>query len=224
MFKRVIVAAAVLTSCPALVFSQDISFLFGGSLPEAGGGPATNSLLLGDSVSSGSVNIYSRAGLRFHAADLNFFSSDIGVARITGGEAFNPGLGSFGAFRWDGAELTTDTNASSGNFFAVSASGNGIGNPVFFPILPPFGDPLFDSTVGPNGSFLLARVDYDIVGTGTAEFSVELGTQGILELPDIVLNPSFGSATLNVTGIPEPASATVLMMGFVAAVARRKRV
>lgn len=223
MFKSVMIAAAILISCPALVFSQDISFLFGGSLPEAGGGPATNSLFFDGTVSSGSVNIYSRFGLRFDAADLNFSISDTSVAQITGGEAFNPPFNEgFGPFRFDDAVLTTDANGSSGNFFAAAVIGSvGVGNNPVQPIFFPLGDPLFDPTVGPEGSFLLARVDYDIVGAGTAEFSLELGAQGVLELPDVALNPTFGSATL--TSVPEPSSSIALMVGCVAMIARRKK-
>ena len=49
MFKKVLVAAAVLLACPAFVFAQgEINFLFGGSVAAAGGTPGTNSLLVED--------------------------------------------------------------------------------------------------------------------------------------------------------------------------------
>ena len=229
MFKRVIITAAILVSCPALVFSQDIFFLFGGSLPEAGGGPATDSLFFDDTVSSGSVNIYTSSDFNFDAADLNFFSSDTSVAQITGGEVFNPmvmfgGIGGdvgnvFFGPRFDSAVITAGAGGASANLFAVSVLR--ISGATIF--LPP-GNPFFDSTIGPLGSTLLARLDYDIVGTGTAEFSFGLGAQGVLELPNIVLVPTFGNATLTVAGVPEPSSSVVLIMGCVAMVARRKRV
>ena len=225
MFKSVMIAAAILISCPALVFSQDIFFLFGGSLPEAGGGPATNSLFFDDTVSSGSVNIYTRSGFNFDAADLNFFSSDASVAQITGGEVFNPmvsfggiggDVGGFFGPRFDSAVITAGAGGASANLFAVSVLG--INGATIF--LPP-GNPFFDSTIGPFGSTLLARLDYDIVGTGTAEFSFGLGAQGVLALPATVLDPTFGNATL--TSVPEPSSSIALMVGCVAMIARRKK-
>ena len=77
----------------------------------------------------------------------------------------------------------------------------------------------FDSIDGT----LLATVDFDIVGAGTTEFSFALGDLGIVALPDIAIDPTFGSATL-VVGVPEPSSAVVLILGSVAVIARRKRV
>ena len=58
-------------------------------------------------------------------------------------------------------------------------------------------DPLFDPSVGPDGSFLLARVDYAVVGIGEAQFAMGLGDQGINELPDTALSPLFGNATFS---------------------------
>ncbi len=213
MFKSVLVAAAILISSPTFVFSQDISFLFGGGLPQAGGGPATSTFVSDGQASSGSVNIYSNLGFDFDAGDLNFFSSNTSVASITGGETFN--LSAAIGARFDRFDLTVEADGSEGNLFSVSILNFGIDQ-----ALVQF-DPYFDSTVGLNGSFLLARVDFDIVGTGTAEFSFGLGELGFIELPANALTPTFGTATLEV--IPEPSSAIVLMVGCVAVVARRKR-
>ena len=183
-------------------------------MPAAGGTPATSTLV--NSVgASGSVNIYSSSGLDFDFADINFFSSDTSVAQITGGEAFNPTFNLVGSDRFNSATISTDPSGASGNLLLVNASMNGVSQ-----IIESF-DPLFDSTVGPGGSSLLARVDFDIVGAGTSEFSLGLDDTGVVELPDIELFPTFGNATIST--VPEPSSAIVLMMGFVGMVARRKR-
>ena len=61
------------------------------------------------------------------------------------------------------------------------------------------------------------------MGAGSTEFSFGLGDLGIIQLPDIAVETTFGNATL-VTAIPEPSSAIVLILGSVAVLARRKRV
>ena len=229
MFKKILVAAAITLACPALIFAQDINFLFGGTLPEAGAPtPATNAMEVDiNNVTSGSVNIYSTSGFNFDALDLDFFSSNTNVAVITGGEGFNPVVGPIGD-RFDSSTVTVPTDdgmgnpitpGSTGNLFSVAVLGTGI-DAGFAPF-----DPLFDANTGPAGSagsFLLARIDYDIVGQGTTDFSFGLGDQGILQLPATPLNPTFGSATLTV-GVPEPSSALLLIFGSVGLFARRRR-
>ena len=229
MFKKILVAAAITLACPALIFAQDINFLFGGTLPEAGAPtPATDELMVNLGVTSGSVNIYSTSGFNFDALDLDFFSSNTNVAVITGGEGFNPVVGPIGD-RFDSSTVTVPTDdgmgnpitpGSTGNLFSVAVLGTGI-DAGFAPF-----DPLFDANTGPAGSagsFLLARIDYDIVGQGTTEFSFGLGDQGVLQLPGTALNPTFGNATLTVTGVPEPSSALLLIFGSVGLFARRRR-
>ena len=224
MFKKVLVAAAIALACPAFVFAQDISFLFGGGQnlvdpaqapPGLNVSPASSSQFLPASSvgTSGSVNIFSVSGFDFDAADLDFFSSDPSVAVITGGTAFNPTFNLVGDERFDAAMVTAAPDGASGILFAVSVLNNGVGNTTFEMF-----DPLFDSVDGN----LLATVDFDIVGTGTTEFSFAIGDLGLLQFP-IALDPSFGNATL-VVGVPEPSSAVVLILGSVAVFARRKRV
>ena len=216
MFKKALVAVAILMLCPAFVFSQDFFFLFGGDLPEAGATPATNTF--NSTASSGSVNIYSASGVDFDAIDLDFFSSDPGVAQITGGEAFNPTFNVVGSDRFDFGDVTADPGGASGTLFAVNLTMNGINQAI-----GSLFDPLFDSAIGPDGAFLLGRVDFDIVGAGTSEFSFAVGDLSIIELPDvdIGLTATFGNATIST--IPEPSSAIVLILGCVGMVARRKR-
>ena len=210
MFKKVLVAAAIALACPAFVFAQDFSFLFGVT-DAAAGTTASSTRLAAPGATTGSVNIYSRQGLDWNAADLDFSVSNTSVARITGGEAFLPStiIGD----RFDSNVVTTAADGSGGNLFSVSVLGTGI-NPGF----EAFEDPaFFNATDG----YLLATIDYEIVGGGSTDFSFSLGAQGIIDLPSTVIDPTFGTATL--TTVPEPSSAILLLMGSVAMVARRKR-
>ena len=105
------------------------------------------------------------------------------------------------------------TPGSEGNLFSVAVQGTGL-NPNFI---------TFDDDADDADGFFLASIDYEIVGDGTTEFTFSIGEQGILNLPDIVVTPTFGSATLEVNTVPEPSSAILLVMGSLAMVARRKR-
>ena len=220
MFKKALVAVTVALACPTFVLAQNnIDFLFGGSpdstgafLSEAGApNPASNAQTVDISTTSGSVNIYvAPDSFGILAADINFFSSDTSVAQITGGTAFNPTtiIGE----RFDSSVLTVDGSGASGNLFSVAVLATGIN-----PNLGQF-DPQFNDVDG----FLLARVDYNIVGAGTTEFSFDLGPQGIFATPlGITIDTVFNSATLTV--VPEPSSALLLILSSVAMVARRRR-
>ena len=135
MFKKVLVAAAIALACPAFVFAQDFSFLFGVT-DAAAGTTASSTRLAAPGATTGSVNIYSRQGLDWNAADLDFSVSNTNVARITGGEAFLPStiIGD----RFDSNVVTTAADGSGGNLFSVSVLGTGI-NPGF----EAFEDPAF---------------------------------------------------------------------------------
>ena len=213
MFKKVLVAAAVLLACPAFVFAQgEINFLFGGSVAAAGGTPGANSLLVEDeNVTGGTVNIFASADSDINALDLDFFSSNTDVAVITGGTAINPTtiIGD----RFDSSVVTATDDGAGGNLFSVAVLGTGL-NPGFI---------TFDDDADAEDGFFLASIDYEIVGNGTTDFTFSIGEQGIINLPDIAVTPTFGSATLEVNTIPEPSSAILLIMGSVAMVARRKR-
>ena len=210
MFKKVLVAAAIALACPAFVFAQDFSFLFGVT-DAAAGTTASSTLEAAPGATTGSVNIYSRQGLDWNAADLDFSVSDTSVAQITGGTGFLPStlIGD----RFDSNIVTTAADGSGGNLFSVAILSTGV-NPAF----EPFEDPaFFNATDG----YLLATIDYQIVGSGTTDFSLSLGNQGVINLPSEIIDPVFGNATLST--IPEPSSAILLLMGSVAVVARRKR-
>ena len=88
-------------------------------------------------------------------------------------------------------------------------------------------DPGFDADAG---GFLLATLDFDVVGNGTAVFNPVLFGEGFRDTDfiDITDSITFGSAALTVagvdnTGIPEPSSALLLAFGVAGYAARRRR-
>ena len=61
---------------------------------------------------------------------------------------------------------------------------------------------------------MLAQVDYDIVGAGTADFDFFTNTliSPLFEPPQF-FDSDFGVATLTVVTVPEPSSAILLLLG-----------
>jgi len=196
MIRKFLVAIAVFAASPAFVFSQDIFFL----LDQGGGATGTAETTDG----SGSISIYSTFGFDFDAIDFDFTISDSSVIQITGGELFNPLYAGDFAMRRFATESSLDSvTTTSVRVFAISFSvftnSTGLRSSLAEYDLG------FDPTVGSDGAFLLGRVDFDIVGEGTVTLGLEAGRPDpfAILLPDLVLNPVFGSATLTVaSGVP----------------------
>ncbi len=170
---------------------------------------------------SGTAFIYSDGSFGFDALDLNFTTSDSSVLLLTGGVSYNDQFSTIGGTAFDSSVLTVDADGTNGNLFAVNVTENGI-NPAVSELF----NPHFESEVGPDGAVLLAEITYDLVGSGTAGIELSLGNQGILQLPDSVLNPSLGSSSLTVKSpavIPEPSSVVVLLLGSAGMISRRRR-
>ena len=150
--KNLLIAAALVIASPALVFSQDIFLSFD-----------SDSFLNTDTQDSGtgSAFLFSDGQFAFDALDLNFLTSDSSVLRFTGGEAFNPTFDIIGGTRFTSSEITVDPTTNTGNLFSVNIVDNGVN-----PALGPLFDPGFNADVGPNGAVLLARLDFDIGGSG----------------------------------------------------------
>ena len=88
-------------------------------------------------------------------------------------------------------------------------------------------------------AFLIAEIQYNIVGEGTASLDLSFGPTGLILLPDdfdpadsnaAIFDESdlnflgFGSATLTVeSSVPEPSSAALLVLGLTGMFARRRR-
>ena len=148
MFKKVLIAAAIVITSPAFTSAQYIFW-------------SLDSTRLVTSVKSdgvleltNSVYIFSDGEFGFDALDLDFtISFDEDTIRLTGGEAFNP-TSFIGSQRFDASELTITADGTGGNLFSVAVIASGIS-----PVLAQF-DPLFEPGVGPNGAFLLARLDF----------------------------------------------------------------
>lgn len=219
MITKFLVAFAVFAVSPALVFSQDLFVLFDQ------GGDATNTASASVDDGSGSAYIYSRLGFDYEAINIDFSSSDTDVFQVTGGEFFNPtfsieSLTGCGRFV-PGTTILIKPGAVNFGLTAISLSAglidlddplnnSGIENTFGIRSDLAFYDPGFDPLVGPEGAFLLARVDFDIVGEGTANFDLGLpwDDKSIAVLGaggNTYLTPTLGSATLTVTS-----SATLL--------------
>ena len=195
MFKKLLIAAAFVFASPALVSAQDIFWSFSPT--------EVNTSISEFSNQQFSAYIFSDGLFEFEFADLDFTTSDSSVIQFTGGEAFNPSFperGDVGPIvpRFAGVDLTIDSATNTGRLFLAIAGGvipGAVNRPV-----PSFFDPGFDPGVGPNGAVLLARVDFNIIGGLTADLELELGTLGVANMNG-PLNPSLGSATLDINGV-----------------------
>ena len=144
------------------------------------------------------------------------------MVSFTGGVVFNDGAANSGlaASAPGGAEFTSfdllDPNGpggitpTDGRLFATS----------FLPIPSPLPNP--DLRPGANG-VLLARVDFDVVGSGTANFSFIPGDLGVVVEGIGFFDPDFATGSITVEAVPEPSSAALLILGAAAMVARRRR-
>lgn len=206
MLKRVLLAAAVIAASPALVSAQDIFW----SLSPT---QALASAVLPAGTVGGTAYIFASDTYAFDAIDLDLISSDTGVLALSGGTTTNPVFDAVGGLRFDSSELTFD-GTGNGNLFSVNITENGVNAALA---------PLFDPDFVPGVGTLLASVDYTVAGPGNTTFGFALGTQGALSLPDVVLDPTFGTASFEVEGIPEPSSIALLLLGSVGLVSRRKR-
>ena len=245
MFKKVLFAAALLMAIsPAAVSAQDFFFSF----DEFSRVPTTTS------GATGSVFIFADAGLDFNQLDLDFTNDNPSVVSFTGGVVFNdfaplsgtassaPG-GAFTSFDLlDPTGATSGVTATDGRLFATS---------FLSPGQQP-GSGASNFRAGANG-FLLAQIDYDIVGEGTANFDFIAGDLGVVNDGVGQVPVTFGTGSLTVEGVvvcagygpfpycdiypepepepepdpsgnvPEPSSAVLLILGGAAIVARRKR-
>ncbi len=203
MLKNLLIAAALFIVSPSFVLAQDFFISFEEN--------ARVNTLDSFSNSTGSIFIFADEAIDFNQLDLQFNNSNSSVAAFTGGVVYNPGTpdsgtsssvfgGAFTSFDLlDVAGADPWSSATEGRIFAISILSAGQ--------IPGSGASNFRP--GASG-FLLARLDYDIVGFGYTEFSLILGDLGVFNDGVGQLDGlTFGAATLS-TGIPVP-----LCLGFV---------
>ena len=219
MFKKALFAAAILVvSSPAFVSAQDFFFSF----DEFSRVPTTT---VSSNTATGSLFIFADENLLFDQLDLDFTNDNSSVVSFTGGVVFNDGAflsglaseapgGAFTSLSLlDPTGATSGVTATDGRLFATSFQ-------ELRPTTPGSGD---SSRPGANG-FLLARLDYDVVGSGTANFSFIAGALGIENGGFGPLDPDLSATgSITVEAVPEPSSSILLMLAAAAMVARRRR-
>ena len=211
MIKRLFIAAAiVMASSPAFVSAQDFFFSF----DEFSRVPTTT---VPAGTATGSLFIFADVSQDFNQLDIDFLNSDSSVVSFTGATPFNSG-NKFTAFSVEDPNVSgAPITATDGRLFVVSIP---ITGPVPGIVAGNTADP--DFRAGVNG-FLLAQVDYDIVGAGTVNFDFVPLVFGPLGEPPTQFGADFASATLTVVTVPEPSSAILLLLGAAGTAARRRR-
>ena len=214
--KRFLFAVAAVVCCSSSIFAQDIFFAFGS------GAASTDSQSLDVTTdgTTGQVNIFSRTGLALDGIQFGF-EVNTDVVELTGGSAFDETFNVIGGTRYNAPPLLV-VEAGGGNYGGVNLTENGLGTSV-----GELFDPGFDADAG---GFLLATLDFDVVGNGTALFNPVLFGEGFRDTDfiDITDDITFGTAALTVTGVastgvPEPSSALLLAFGVAGYAARRRR-
>lgn len=184
MWKKCVVAIAVLMIFPAIAKAQDIFWSF-----------SPTELVTFASYSpdeTGSAYIFSDSDFGFGVLELQLSNTNLDLVSFSGGEAFNPTFNFIGGQRFDTSEITFADDGSSGRLFLENITQNGVNPPV-----NEIFDPGYEAGVGPFGAILLARVDFELVGEGESNLEFVLGTRGAVEFSNM-LNPSFGFATASV--------------------------
>ena len=227
MFKKFLFAAAfVMASNPAFVSAQDFFFSFDefSRQPSITIDPST--------TATGQVFIFSDANLEFTAIDLDFTHDNSSVVAFTGATTANTDQQFTTLLTQDpnnvGTSPVTPITETEGRLFGVSFSFPPLG--VNSGIQPALAANDSDFRAGANG-FLLATVDFDVVGPGAANFDFVLGALGIENDFDgffagpgpIDVDLTGSTATVTVEAIPEPSSAMLLILGAAGSLARRRR-
>ena len=223
MFKNALLAAAVaMASSPAFVSAQDFFFSFDRFTRV----PTTT---VSSNTATGSVFILSSVFFEFNQLDLDFTNDNSNVVSFTGGVVYNDGaansgiasdapIGNFTSFSLVNPNPPADGSApgvtpTDGRLFATSFLSRG----QVYSYAP--GNLVFTAN-----AFLLARVDYDIIGPGNANFDFIRGDLGIVDDGVGQVPATFASGSLTVVeAVPEPSSVALLILGAAAMVARRRR-
>ena len=175
MFKKLLIAAAfTMASSPTFVSAQDFFFSFDEFSRQTS--LTQDSVSIGGSA-TGQVFIFADADLDFNQIDLDFTNSNPSVVQFTSGTAADSD-GSFTAISVEDPNIAgAPITATDGRLFGVSFS---IPPFLFIDGQDPFLSP-FDAEFRPGADgFLLATIDFDVVGDGTANFDFILGDLGVV--------------------------------------------
>ena len=242
MLKRILFACVVAGVCSTSAFAQDVLVSFGDQTV------APVLTAEGEVGTTGTGFILVPDGFAFDGFQVDLVSTDTSVATITSGTVLNSTFTTVGQTRFNNAAVDLNSNGQldpddpdnpeSGDinaipgivnddgsltFQATSINQRGLGSPGFN---------TFDQGFDIDASqFQLASFDYSIVGIGSTDFTlvttdsdVFAGPTGFLTIPEgVSLNPTFGSASLTGTAVPEPSTAGILALGLIGFVARRRR-
>ncbi len=176
-FKAVLITAMLTTLGAVTVVGQPQIYFSPAGLGQ--GASQGNPSIRADVGTTGSVYIWVDDELQIDSgAFLDVINSDSSVVNFTGVEVFNPEItvaGTSVGQRWEEVLVGKVSADFLRNFGGLAVSGGtGI---VSENTGVPFIDSLYDATAG---AFLFARLDYDVVGNGIAQFDMTAGEFGIV--------------------------------------------
>ncbi len=174
-------------------------------------------LVLGLDTNSTSVFLFADEDFDVNQLDLDFTIGNNDVLSISGGTTFNADGSFTDLVLLDPNDANAGPTSTDARLFGISFLTPGI-------VAGNFGDP--DYRAGANG-FLLARIDFDILGAGSVDIDLIPGELGFVNDGLGAVVPTFGSATFTLEGgliaIPEPSSAMLLVLAAGGMISRRKR-
>ena len=242
MKKPIFLAIAVLIASPTFASAQDVFASFN----DITMGDTASPTLTVDSMTttSGTAFVNVDADFEFDGFQFQLISTDNSVATITSASVRNTFTG-FGGTRFNNATVDVNSNgiqdpeeAALGDIEVIEGVVTGGVATLQATNINQNGLAAAPARAGADAAFnidqdlfQLVTFDFDVVGPGTAQFQLVqtdnptfAGPTGFLTIPEgESLTPVFGAATLTVTGVPEPSSAMLLILGSVGLIARRKR-